>query len=96
MATINAMFRLWIIFSAPLPKGSSPETNWSPGGGGGGGDGRTLLGVSLRGWHFIPDRQLFVVLKLGNGSQKMYTTIYEKAEKLFEKMCLKNHREVTF
>lgn len=84
---MNAMFRLLIIFSLPPPKGSSPETNWS-------GDFGSFFGESLRGWHFTPERQLFVVLKLENGSQKMHTTIYEKEKKLFEKMGLKNPEEV--
>lgn len=70
VATMNNMFSL-LFFTLPLPTptesspakrfnggggglfGSSPEKSW---GGGGGGE-------SLRGWHLIPERQLFVVLK---------------------------------
>lgn len=44
----------------PIIFGSSPKISW-----GGGGDDVCLLGDdALRGWHFIPDRQLFVVLKI--------------------------------
>lgn len=44
----------------PIISGSSPKISW-----GGGGDDVCLLGDdALRGWHFIPDRQLFDVLKI--------------------------------
>jgi len=44
----------------PIIFGSSPKISW-----GGGGDDVCLLGDdALRGWHFIPDRQLFDVLKI--------------------------------
>lgn len=81
IATMNGMFRS-LIFRLPAPKGSSPA--WSSDGGdgifcsspekgwGGGGGG---IRKSLRGWHFIPERQLFVVLKLGNESKKMYNSM---------------------